>query len=94
MNKRPTMGEKRRLPATAPMMAPQMPAAVLPNFFGAHASGKLVNDHASRHQQRQDGPFPPRQILFSHDSLPDAPGRNDDNSGKHGDERADQPHAE
>ena len=84
------MGEKRRLPATAPMMAPQMPAAVL----GAHASGKLVNDHASRHQQRQDGPFPPRQVFSAHGSLPDAPGRNDDNSGKHGDERADQPHAE
>lgn len=63
-------------------------------FFGAHASGKLVNDHASRHQQRQDGPFPPRQVFSAHDSLPDAPGRNDDNSGKHGDERADQPHAE
>jgi hypothetical protein len=63
-------------------------------FFGAHASGKLVNDHASRHQQRQDGPFPPRQVFSAHGSLPDAPGRNDDNSGKHGDERADQPHAE
>ena len=94
MNKRPVMGEKRRLPATAPIDGSPDAGGSAAEFFGAHASGKLVNDHASRHQQCQDGPFPPRQVFSAHDSLPDAPGRNDHNAGKHGDERADQPHAE
>lgn len=81
-------------PTTAPMMAPQMPAAVLPEFFGPHASGELVNDQAARNHQRQDGPFPPRQVPAAHHSLPDAPCRNDNDAGEHGNKRADQPHAE
>ena len=61
MNKRPVMGEKRRLPATAPMMAPQMPAAVLPNFLApmppeslsmtmppATSSARTVHSHHAR----------------------------------------------
>ena len=78
----------------APMMAPQIPAEVLPNFFGSHAAGNLVNDESSRDQKRQHGPLPPRQGVAAHDSLPDAAGRNDDDAGQHGNKCADQPHTE